>query len=117
MADSSNSISDGFRRLLKDAFTEAFISDLLARAGMDVDEPQVRLEMIAELRGQLEENVLQEVQARLGPGEFEQLRELVQHGAAHTEIESYLRQQGGDLEEILTVAMQQLRSFYVTEQS
>jgi|GEM_PF-5045028 len=96
---------------------EDFLSQLLTDAGMDTVSPEVREEMLSDLRSRLENRLLGTIVMNLPEEELNTFNKMLDNGAGDEQVAKFIDDKVPNSTELFAAAMVSFRNDYLGIQS
>lgn len=99
--------------IIEPAAITVFLNQLLDDGGGATIDPEVRTQMLNDLRSRLENRIFTTIVTKLPPAELPAFEALVTRPAPPAEVEVYLRAHLPNFDELIAESMLAFRSMYV----
>lgn len=100
--------------IIEPASVTVFLNQLLDEGGGAAVDPEVRTQMLNDLRSRLENRIFTTILTKLPGAELPTFEKLVTQPAPPTEIETYLRAKLPNFDELIAESLLSFRKMYVS---
>lgn len=103
--------------IIEPAAVTVFLNQLLDEGGGAAVDPEVRAQMLDDLRSRLENRIFTTIMTNLPPADLPAFEVLITRPAPPTEIETFLRAHLSNFDELIAGSMLELKRMYVSTDS
>ena len=94
-------------------YVEDFLQQLLTEAGMDTVSPEVKAQMLTDLRARLQDRLFGTIVMNLTDGKLTEFREMIENSGAQEDLEKFVDANVPNAAEVFAQAMVTFRKDYL----